>query len=62
MPAAWCNASLYEAAFMSGGKLRAKIRSVTKLRSIVDDEDDDPSRVESIRRDGEMVACSAQIG
>ena len=45
---------------MSGGKLRAKIRSVTKLRSIVDDEDDDPSRVESIRRDGEMVACSVR--
>lgn len=50
---------------ISGGKLSAKIRSVTKLKSIADDEDDGPLSVqpdkESIRRDGEMVAYSCSM-
>ena len=49
---------------ISGGKLRAKIRSVTKLKSMAaDDEDDGPPQPdkESIRRDGEMVAWCVRV-
>ena len=49
---------------ISGGKLRARIRSVTKLKSMAaDDEDDGPPHPdkESIRRDGEMVAWCVRV-
>jgi hypothetical protein len=47
---------------ISGGKLSARIRSVTKLKSMADDDDGPPQPdKESIRRDGEMVACSCSM-